>query len=83
MTRSVAPDAEAGCVRTVMTALFRLWLTALVLALTVVVGDLRPVRWLRTHSVWVVVPFAVLTVAMLTVDFALYFLTRSDRRGRL
>jgi hypothetical protein len=83
MVRSVGPDGESGCVRTVMTALFRLWLAALVLALTVVVGDLQPVRWLRAHSVWVIVPFAVLTLAILTVDFADYLLTRPDRRGRL
>jgi hypothetical protein len=65
-----------------MTALFRLWLTALVLALTVAAGDLQPVRWLRAHSVWVIVPFAVLTVAMLTVDFALWGLTRPTWRRR-
>ena len=82
MTRFVAPDGQPGCVRTVLTLLYRLWLTGLVLALTVVAGDLQPVRWLRAHSVWVIVPFAVLTVAMLTVDFALWGLTRQTRRPR-
>jgi len=82
VTRSEVADGQSGCVRTVLAALYRLWLAGLALSLTVVAGDLQPVRWLRAHSALVVLPFAVLTVAMLAVEFALWALTRPARRPR-
>ena len=82
MTRSAAADGQSGCVRLVLAILYRLWLAGVALCVTVLAGDLQPVRWLRAHIVWVILPFAELTVAMLAVELALWVLTRPTHRPR-